>query len=132
MDQKWLLFRFAAMMDGADIFIIWLLIRSIRGSAWGGVWFRNVSTGCANSEFSGRSSWWQTTIRAGASFGCAAAGKNCRVRSRWERMSRPTVSLDEERRLSFAERPAFRPSRNGEATAEPLLIYDLRRLEFTE
>src|SRR5207302_9901221 len=88
MDQKWLLFRFAGMTAGAGIFIIWLSIRSTGDSAWEGVWWRNVSIGYGSWEFSGRSFWWRTIIRADASFGSAAAGKNCRPRWRWGRMLR--------------------------------------------
>src|SRR4029434_2178298 len=89
MDQQSSEFRFAGMMAGAGIFLTWRLIRSIRDSAWENVWWRNVSPGCARWEFSERSFWWRTIIRADAIFGSAAVGKNCRAQWRWAKTCRP-------------------------------------------
>src|SRR5262249_26745096 len=74
--------RCAVTMAGAVIFIISRSIPNVRGSDWGNGWLMNALMVCVAPEFSGRSFWSRTIIRAAASFGSAPAGRNFRAQSR--------------------------------------------------
>src|SRR5713101_7476783 len=86
MHRQWWASHCAVMTAGADIFIIWRSIRNIRDSDLGSVWSMNAWMVCVAREFSARSFWSRTIIRAAASSGSTEAGKKFQARWRWGRI----------------------------------------------
>jgi hypothetical protein len=94
MDQEWSVRHYAVMMDVADTFIIWRLIRNTKNAGSENGWRVNAWTVCDAPVSSARPSWSRTIIGPGASFGSDAVGKKLMAQSRWESIYERELTKD--------------------------------------